>query len=451
MELGKHLSGLDQELFDEDLRNSTQPMPTEQELQSSYVAPGRSAQLQWSVCYHAYWKNESDGMARHARNQVRALASTGLPVRLQSMGQRVILNEELAPEVKDLLYLEGISSSYTAISVKQFIFDTPDMLREAICPVGIRNSVNEDAVDRILRSTIVYTSWERDVIHRQFVQELNKLGQVWVPCEANRKAFAISGVNPDRLKVVPYTFDPNDHAIAAPRGFDSVPDGKRFYHIGKWEPRKNQHRLLGAFLLAFTPKDKASLFIKTSGFGLPWANYPTYEESLDYWLSDPRVVENSWDSDKLDRLVRVVSDKVSSDDLNQIHKRNNIYVSSGLGEAWDLPAFDAKMAGNRLVYVGYGGPDDFAEEEDVKVSWDEMTDVHPGYLWEPNARWASVSVEALASALKQALPVEERLVPRDYCRRFSHHSVAQIMERNLRELSKELGCWERLVSAGGFG
>ena len=450
-QLGAHIGGVEHQLLDENLELKTGPVPTPtaHEMEHSYVAPGRKAQLNMCVTYSAHWKNEADGMARHARQQVRALAMTGMALRLQSMDRRVILNDELDPSVQRLLYLESISSTYTAISIKHFIFDSPAVLRETICPVGIRNSISEEAVARIARSTIVYTSWERNVVHNDFVKQLNDLGQIWVPCHANRDAFVQSGVSPDRVRVVPFPFDPEEHTIAAPRGSDVVPDGKRFYHIGKWEPRKNQHRLIGAFLLAFTPKDKASLFIKTSGFGLPWANYPNGIESLNFWLEDPRVKANGWDEKSMDRLIRIVDEKLSKQEIEKIHASNNIYVSSGLGEAWDIPAFDAKLAGNRLVYVGYGGPAEYADSEDVKVYWENMEEVHSGYLWESNAEWASVSTEALAEALKKATPVEERVMP-PLCWRFGLYTIASIMEHHIEQLARELGCWRRIMG-GGFG
>lgn len=451
-QLGQHIGGVEHQLLDEELNLKTgqHPTPTVQDLEHTYVAPGRKAQLPLCISYAAHWKNPADGIARHARNQVRALAMTGLPVRLQSMDQRVILNGELTEEVNRILYLEGISSEYTAIAIKHFIFDSPMLLREVICPVGIRNSINDEAVDRILSSTIVYTSWERSVIHKDYVRQLNQLGQVWVPCVANFQAFVSSGVSPEKVRVVPFPYDPEEHTIAAPRGTEDVPEGRRFYHIGKWEPRKNQHRLLGAFLLAFTPKDRASLLIKTSGFGLSWANYPTGVESLDFWMEEPRVKANGWNKESLDRLVRIVDDKLPESQIRAIHEKNNIYVSSGLGEAWDIPAYEAKLAGNRLVYVGYGGPQDYANREDIRVSWKVLEDVHPGYLWEPNAQWAKVSVESLSEALKMAHPPEERILDTSFARNYSLHTVANQMERNVRDLAQKLGCWEKL-SSGGFG
>lgn len=450
-QLAGHIGRDAHRLLDDDLNVCASSMaPTAEELAKSYVAPGLPAQLHTCIAYHAYWKNENDGMARHARQQIKALAMTGLPLRVQSLGERVFMNEELAPGVKEILYLEGVSSRHTAISIKQMILDRPILLRECLCPVGIRNSMSTEAVARILESTIMYTSWERDRVHPDYIRELKQLGQVWVPCVENKKAFVDSGLDPDKVKIVPCPYNPEEHTIAAPRGVEDVPNGKRFYNIGKWEPRKNQHRLIGAFLLAFTPKSNASLFIKTSEFGISWGNYPKFTESLEFWLEQDAVKANGWTAEHIDRLVRVVDKRLTNEDMEKIHKTNNIYVSAGLGEAWDLPAFDAKMAGNRLVYVGYGGPSGYAESSDVVVEWDSMTDVHPFYGWEPGAKWADVSAAQLADAMKKAVPPLARLVPQSYCRQYGLLSVGLIMEGYIQELAKKLGCWEQLQK-GGFG
>jgi hypothetical protein len=248
---------------------------------------------------------------------------------------------------------------------------------------------------------------------------------------------------------MPYPYDPATCTIAAPRGTEDVPRDRRFYHIGKWEPRKNQHQLLGAFLIAFSPKARASLTIKTSGFGSTWTGYPTVEESVKFWLADERVKAKGWTEASLDRLVRIIDKKISDDDIHKMHEMNNIYVSSGLGEAWDIPAFEAKLAGNRLVYVGYGGPEDYATEEDVGIPH-TMGPVHSQYDWEPEAQWAKVNTEDFAEALRQAKPPETRMTPPSYCQRFSYVAVGQKMhDAILSCLDHSVG--RRLWKAGGFG
>ena len=194
------------------------------------------------------------------------------------------------------------------------------------------------------------------------------------------------------------------------------------------------------------PKDKASLFLKISEFGSGWANYPTSEDSVAFWLEDSEVRSRGWTAENFKRLVRIVNKRVSEEDIRKIHEQNNIYVSSGLGEAWDIPAFDAKKRGNRLVYVGFGGPEDYAEPEDIRV-WQadgEQDAVHPGYSWEPDAEWAHCSVEELSVKLAEAHPPKVRKLPSKFPSKYGRQAVGELMRKNIRELSIQLGCWERL-------
>lgn len=439
-QLGKHVARPEQRIFDEKGEPQKVSEPTPLELADTHVAPGEKAHLPLGIEYHGPWKFAADGLGSHCREQVKALASTGLPLRLVSLGSSRLLNEELHEDVRDVEYLSRVTFSQTAVAIKQFIFSSLDLVQELICPAKMRTEANEKLLGQY---TILCTSWERDRVYPELVTELNKVAQVWVPCERNRQAFASSGVK--NVRVVPYPYDPRRAKIAFPRGSDAVPDGKRFYHIGKWEPRKNQHQLLGAFLQAFKPKEKASLLIKTSGFGGQWSNYPDPEESVQFWLEHPAVVSNGWTAEALDRRVRIISERITEADIEALHQRNNIYVSSGLGEAWDIPSFDAKLAGNRMVYVGFGGPEDFASEGDVRVPFD-MGPVHPGYDWEPDAQWAKVRTEDMAAALRTAEP-QRRMTPPEYCRQFSYQATGQRMVKHLSDVVPV----QDLFQAGGFG
>lgn len=432
--------------------------PTEAELQQGYVAPGAKAILPTGITYQANWRESADGLNQHARAQVKALAMTGLPIRLASFGTKSIIGDDLCEEAKELEYLSSISFSSTAIAIKQAIPSTPESFKRLLNPVGVVSQfMEEEQLARLWKSTIMYTSWERDLVHPEFAEIFSRLGQIWVPCEANKRAFVSSGLDENRIKVIPYPYDPTACEQAAPRKgllplyLEDSEGPKRFYSIGKWEPRKNQHMLIGAFLLAYTPKSKASLLIKTSDFRGAWGKHPTWEQSIAYWLSRPEVKTQGWTKEHFDRLVKVIPKKLSDEDIRMLHLKNNIYVSAGLGEAWDIPAFDAKLAGNKMVFVGFGGPEDYATSEDVRVPWDSFEKVHPGYLWEPDAKWASVKMEAFVSSLKQVKPFGYRMVPTDYARRFGMHVVANLMESAIRELAEELGCWEQLDTGGGFG
>jgi glycosyltransferase involved in cell wall biosynthesis len=430
--------------------------PTEQELKQAVAAPGRKAMVPLGIMYQGPWTILEDGMCRHVREQSRALAMHA-PVNLTAVGPIPLLDHENDAEVLATSgYLQNVHCSRYACAIRQLVFLTPEYLRNVVCPGGGRLSGPEDE-ERVWQGTIVYTSWERDRVAQHFVEDLSKLGEVWVPCEANRVAFISSGVPAAKVRVIPYPYDPATHLttqIPSPRGSEEVPRGRRFYTIGKWEPRKGQHELIGAFLQAFTPKDRACLTIKTFGWG-NWKGYLTPKESARYWISQPSVKQGGWTPKMFDRLIRFIDAKLTDAEIAELHAKNNIYVSASHGEAWDIPAFDARCAGNSLVYVGYGGSEDYTRDDNkhfVRVPY-SMGPVHAGYGWEAGAQWGDYTVADLASALRKARPPERRIHPEDFAGRFSRHVVGRKMKEAITSMleARDPQLAGELRHAGGFG
>lgn len=435
----------DQGIFDAEGNVQPGAPPTESEMAYSYVAPGVEALLPIGIAYHAPLWVTADGLGRHAREQVKALAMTGLPIRTISMGFDLRLADELPPEVQELDYLGRVTLKNTALSIKHCVFNSLTFVRNLICPAALKSAANEKL---LADNTIIYTSWERDRVSAEMAAELNKVAKLWVPCQANKDAFVMSGVDEARVDVIPYPFNPAKCDIAAPRGSDKAPGGRRFYNIGKWEPRKNQHKMLGAFLQAFSPKDKVSLFIKTSGFRESWTNYPNPDESVQFWLQHASV-KDRWSEESFRRCVRIISEKISEEDIRLTHQKNNIYVSPSCGEAWDIPAFDAKLAGNRLMHVGFGGSEEYAEPGDEQIPY-TLGPVHPGYGWEPDAKWADVRTDTMAGAFQRVQPPTVRRVPSNYVRRFGYAAVGRKMEESILSCVSE-ACLEQLLKTGGYG
>jgi hypothetical protein len=451
--------------------------PTEDELARPIVAPGTDALLPCAIEYQAPWEAPGDGLARHARAQVLALAQAGLPVVLRRLTRPKMLIDDdegylNAPHLtesdkeavlariavgREVGYLRDLSAGEIPVAIRQLVISNATALENVIAPAGSRLA-GFDREIAVYRSTIVYTPWERDTVAPAIVEVLNRCAEVWVQGEWAVDVFRRAGVQ--RVFNVPVPYDPRTSAVCAipgPRGSDAVPAGKRFYAIGKWEPRKNYHALLGAFLLEFKPTERASLFIKTSDYGRSWKDYPSVRESIEKWLNEPQVQANGWTAKQFSRAVRIVSKVLPEEKLTQLHRDNNIYVSCSHGEGHDMPAFDARCAGNRLVYTGWSGPEEFAGPEDARIWLDTtkhlitplLEEVHPDYGWESNARWAVTPLTWLRDALRRAQPPQRRVHPSDLYRRFGAPFVGARMSERLAMRFPQV--WDKLVAAGSFG
>ena len=354
----------------------------------SIVVPGGTMRRS-VVLYQAEWPLIGDGVCTQARRQVVALASTGLRVGLIGISYREASAHPAAQQEVASVRYDGRSPT----------------------PIGIRQTVIHNAhyLDGLLRSrrglgpkqSVVATWWERDRAHPDIVSVLNRCAELWVACSRSRSAFIESGVPEARVHVVPYPLPEAHPAQASP-----VPEGKRFYNIGKWEPRKNQHGLIGAFLCAYRPGDNATLTVKTRHFS-GFNGYPDCKQTLGIWAATDEVKARGWGPQEIAAHVRLLVEHVDDSAIAALHAENNIYVSASFGEGLDIPALEAKQAGNRLVHVGFGGSEDYAEATDIRLEW-RLGPVDPSYRWEPGAQWAKYEHAALIEALAKAEPRENR-------------------------------------------
>ena len=436
---------------------------TFQGIEGTAATQGKPALAEKGIVFQGIWRQFADGFARHTRETVRALAKAGVPLHLDSLGVgSQLLNDDLEEDVRALEYLTRACFQKTQLVIKQVIWGTHEHLVNNLQPRSMHFQTDEN-VERALARTIVYTVWERDRVAPKDVELLNKLGQVWVGCQSTYDAFLSSGVEASRLRIVPYSYDPDDRiAIVKPRkiGFDpepptyvpgvsslaypravsgEVPPGRRFYIIGRWDPRKNQHRILGLFLKTFKPTSDASLMIKTSKLSASYSNYPTPEESVRTWLEDPTVQAMGWTAETFGKRVRVIDETISDAEIAQLHARNNVYLSLGHGEGWDVPAFEARLAGNRLVYTDWGGMRDYAGPDDLRVPFD-FVPVDTDYgAWEGGPQWANPHTNAIKYALATVRPPEKRIQDPTLYARFGRAMVGRRMRGYLEELLATFG------------
>jgi hypothetical protein len=132
--------------------------------------------------------------------------------------------------------------------------------------------------------------------------------------------------------------------------------------------------------------------------------------------------------------VRVVTDVLSADDMVRLHAANNIYISASHGEAWDMPAFDARCAGNRLVVSPGGAPAEYRGPDDVLIQSPGDIPCHPGYRWEHDALWPAVPMEVIGDALLAAHPPARRRHPASFPMRFGAMQVGREMGRLIQGL-----------------
>lgn len=406
---------------------------------AEFVA-GVPAQHPFAVHYQGSWETPWDGTSVAVRRHARALALTGLPVLLESF-HRIQINREGFAEpahgnlddgvIAEVGHLVTTSASALVPRVKHLVVRDAEHLRLSIMPRSLGPDTVADPArmlelrDSIYATTVAFTVWERDRIDPSVARQLTRCAQAWVPCTRNARMLVDCGVPEDQVRVVPHPYDPDDDICKLTRRRPTAE--RRFYSLsGAWQPRKGYHKLLGAFLRAFCPRDRVHLTIKYAPS--QWQGYAQPRDCLGRWLADGQVRRNGWTWETLVGRLEMIEGRVDPDKLLKLHFDNNIYVCSSHGEAWCLPAYDAKCAGNRLVHVPYGGTEDFAEpgRGDLEVPF-RLAPVHASYGWPEDCQWADYDVDALAVALQHAHAPEEYVRSARFSETFSLQAVGKQM------------------------
>jgi hypothetical protein len=209
---------------------------------------------------------------------------------------------------------------------------------------------------------IAYTTWEGvdlpsrvgDPLYRDGSDGLS-FDEVWVPSSATQDSFLNAGDASYSTFVLPHTFQPDDQPIAR----RSDEDVFRFVYIGAWTTRKNPHGLIRAFAATFAPADHVELVIHSPGVSVEMFTAALVATGLEQ-ADMPRV--------------RLSAERLSDDVMRQMHHQYDCFVTATRGEAWNLPAFEAMLAGRMVIAPGGMGHDDFLfEDPDVLAIGGEET------------------------------------------------------------------------------
>jgi glycosyltransferase involved in cell wall biosynthesis len=400
--------------------------------------PGEKAEHEQGLLYMGPWETFADGFSEHTRRCALALYGTGVPVHLRSLNQDNMKADtpEMVPVEKLIRPMLRASIAKYEAQIYQIVpFDS--LLQ--FLTTHQKYMPGEMAVLNAHR--VLYTVWERDRISDAARSAFARVGQVWVACEANGEMLVENGVAQDKIRVVPCPYFPDDPLLAL-RGRARKPGPVRFYHIGKWEPRKAQDQIVGAFLLAFRPGE-AQLYLKVSPLS-DAAKVDGFQRdpmaAIHAWLADDRVRTNGWTVKDVQRCVFVIQKRLSVEKLRELHEIGDVYVSLSRGEGFDMPAQDAKLAGNLLVYTPSGGTQAFAGALDFKVPATGRLPCHSFYGWNRDAGYIDYSVDEAAEQMRLAAvraTVHDRQPGVDL-----HWMSAEVVGRHMRE------CMNQVIEGG---
>jgi glycosyltransferase involved in cell wall biosynthesis len=381
-------------------------------------ATGRALPNDYGVVYRGPFETMSDGVCIAVRRNAFALRRAKLPVFLQSRGhlhwndgivERTYYGELPAALRAEVDHITEPKHARTVVWFEHFV-PTLDLLIALTSPSPLGGDAQSKALT--LKSTVAYVAIEHSVLPSSWVDRFNMFARVLVPCQANRDWLIGSGVTVP-VDVVPHPLglkDPMRSVKAQYKGGTF-----RFLHVGKWEPRKAQHRMLGGFLLAFKPGDDVQLVLKCN----PYWNADDYPR--DVLTSLQRLLKpgnpefnnpNGWTVESASKCIRVIWNMLfTREEMAKLYGVCHAYVQSGLTEGFDLACLDAKVAGLRVAGVGWGGPKDFLHPvDDLCIPWEGFALPPKGYRCPEGVTWPDPKFDDYAMSMSVAYDRRSRPV-----------------------------------------
>ncbi|ELR11314.1 glycosyltransferase, group 1 domain containing protein [Acanthamoeba castellanii str. Neff] len=218
------------------------------------------------------------------------------------------------------------------------------------------------------------------------------MSEIWVPTDFHASSFAKSGVNPDKLVVIPESVDVDafnpDTSLPLERlpGYPETQDHFKFLSIFKWEARKGWDILARAFYEEFTQQDNVTLYLLTNAF------HP--EKGLNFTDEVRKIGVQVCEAagrhiDSLPGLI-MIDTHVPQTDLPRLYKSVQAFVLPTRGEGWGRPIAEAMSMGLPTIATAWSGPTQFMNETNsypLPIEGLTMIEQPPwkGHYWaEPN-------------------------------------------------------------------
>lgn len=248
---------------------------------------------------------------------------------------------------------------------------------------------------------IVNQPWEFSSLTKDIKAVFDNADEVWTPSTWCRNVFINSGINPDKIQVIPNGIDPE---IFTPYGKKLPLKTKKkikFLFVGGTIYRKGIDILLDAFVGIFTKHDDVCLVIKDMG-GDSFYKGQTAKE----YINKLQLIDDTPDIEYIDEML-------DEKEVAALYRACDIFVSPYRGEGFSLPTLEAMACGLPVIVTKGGATDDFVDES---VGWlinatkkflgktmGEREFVEEAYLLEPDK-------EDLKLKLKQAYESSTSLI-----------------------------------------
>ncbi len=197
---------------------------------------------------------------------------------------------------------------------------------------------------------IIMQPWEFSRLRKDMAEILMQADEVWTPSNYSRQAFVDSGIDFNKVQVIPNGIDPE---LFKPYGKKYDIDTKKcfkFLYVGGTIYRKGIDILIESYVKAFTADDSVCLVIKDMGGESFYKGLTAKQQILELQKNThaPEII--------------YIDEYLSEEEMANLYRACNVYVSPYRGEGFSLPTLEAMACGLPVIVTKGGATDDFVSE-----------------------------------------------------------------------------------------
>jgi glycosyltransferase involved in cell wall biosynthesis len=332
---------------------------------------------------HVIWTSplyDASGYADEARNFLIGLDQIGTDVRtdpVQWSNWKATLS---ADETRTLNRLAAVNVDHPYVRVEHF------------SPLNFVRDPGSKA-------TVGRTMFETDGLPPDWVARCNELDEIWVPTDFNIQTFTSAGVQPNKLRKVPGSFNADLYRREL-KPLDVGLDGRFvFLSVFDWIPRKGWDILLRGYLEEFGPEDNVTLLLKAYSADGSF-DAQQLQDRLRRHISQELGYGDAPTAD-----IKVIVATYAEEEMARLYRAADAYVTATRGEGWGRPIMEAMATGLPCIATGWGGNTEFMNTANsylLDYSLEEIPEsVVAGAPWCRGQRWAEPSVVHLRELMRE--------------------------------------------------
>lgn len=242
--------------------------------------------------------------------------------------------------------------------------------------------------------------WETDRIPDLWVNQLNTMDLVLVPCQDNLETARRCGVIVP-VEKVPYACN-TDKFRSNPKPF-LIPQAEgsfKFLSIFQFSKKKAMELLLKSYLTEFNETDPVLLIIKT---------YMGPNDGMEQYQRIQQLIQAVKELLRLKSYPRIhlIHGVMEHGDIDRLYATSDCYILPSRGEGWGVPHLDALGFGLPAIATNGTGPTEFITPQCGWLVDSHMSPVidmpHPhDFLYTGKENWHEPHADSVKAAMREA-------------------------------------------------